>query len=481
MIRLEAPPDLTASERYGLDVLVDLSRLLVVLDPTADLVSVAIVDAPAPSLETALRDGLRFDPAPGTVRIPRGSLGHVTDLAGAGLEQSVTATDRHGRVPATANPLVRAGCEREPVVQRWGGELRAVVTAAAERRPVHVLSPWPDGHRWAAAVTHDLDVVRGWPAFTLLRIAELARQGQAGRIGRVLSAALAAIGQDPVGSGVHQLLEAERAAGIISTWFVLSGTPTPATWMRGDVTYNIESTPAARLVEAVQQGDHEIALHGSFGTSTDPVTFTRERERLERQIGAPVVGIRQHFLRLRPGRTHAAMQQAKFQYDATYGYSDRNGFRLGVADVVPTWLGDREGDLSTVPLVWMDRVMSKYSGVQDPAQWIADALQLAGTCRTVEGLWVGLWHPNLLPALGYPGAPAAFSQLLLGLAVGSPWVAPLHRIESWRRSRRAIRARRIAPDGRAELVTAQQSDWVVALEDEQGRAVGSATRPVLDG
>ena len=481
MIRLEAPPDLTARERYGLDVLVDLSRLLVVLDHTADLVSVAIVDASAPSLDTALREGLRFDPAPATVRIPRGSLGHVTDLAGAAVEQGVSATDRHGRVPAAANPLVRGRCVREPVVQRWAGELRTAVAAAAERRPVRTLSPWPDGHRWAAAVTHDLDVVRGWPAFTLLRIAELVRHGEARRTGQVLGAALTAIGRDPVSGGVGDILDAERGAGISSTWFVLSGTPTPGTWLRGDVTYRIESAPAAKLLEAIRAGGHEIGLHGSFRTETDAGDFAAERGRLERQSGAPALGVRQHFLRLRPGRSHAAMQEAGFQYDATFGYADRNGFRLGVADVVPAWLGDRAGHLSAIPLVWMDRALSKYGGVQDPALWVADALQLAGTCRAVEGLWVGLWHPNLIPALGYPGAPAAFAQLLHGLAAGSPFFAPLHRIDSWRRTRRMIRARRIAPDGRAELVTAQPSDWVIALEDERGRAVGSATRPALDG
>src|SRR5690606_31095049 len=101
-------------------------------------------------------------------------------------------------------------------------------------------------------------------------------------------------------------------------------------------------------------------------------------------------------------------------WDATYGFADRNGFRLGVADVVPGWdaaSGARSG-LDEVPLVWMDRALSKYRGLEDPAAWVDDGLELAGRAREVDGLWVGLWHPNLAGALGFPGAEAEFERLL---------------------------------------------------------------------
>lgn len=470
MIRLGVPPDLTARERYGLDVLVDLSRLVVVQDPTAHVVPLAVVDGPAQSLDQALRDGARFDGVSDAVHISRAVLGHVTDLAGAGVEQAVTTADRHGRVPSEVNPLVRHHRERDPVVQRWGIDLRTAVRAVAGRRPVRLLAPWPEGRRWAAAITHDLDVVAGWPLFTLLRLLELARRGRIKLAGQVFRAALGAIGRDPVGSGIRAILEIERAAGVSATWFVLSGTPTPATWMRGDVTYRLESSRTARLLEQIAGGGHEIGLHGSLATASGADRFREERERLGRRCGADPSGVRQHFLRMRPGRTHAAMWEAGFHYDATYGFPDRNGFRLGVADIIPAWRPEESGGLVTVPLVWMDRALSKYRGIDDPAPWVADALELAGTCRAVEGLWVGLWHPNLVPALGFPGAVAAFGRILQELLLGAPYVAPLHRLVSWRAARRATRARQVAPDGRLEIETSGR-EWSVTVEDEQGRAL----------
>jgi peptidoglycan/xylan/chitin deacetylase (PgdA/CDA1 family) len=376
--------------------------------------------------------------------------------------------------------LVRAGRERVPVVQRYAAGLRAAVQAVAGRRPVRLLAPWPDGRRWAAAITHDLDVVAGWPVFTLLRVAELVGGGQLARAGRVVGAAARAVGKNPVLAGVRALLEAERSAGLPATWFVLCGTPTPATWLRGDLTYTPESHPNRRLLDEITQAGHEIGLHGSFATTLNADRLREERERLGRLIGAAPTGVRQHFLRMRPGQTQAAMRAAGFHYDATYGFPDRNGLRLGVADSVPAWFVDGAGPLETVPLVWMDRALSKYRGVEDPYAWIADALSLAAMCRDVEGLWVGLWHPNLTAALGFPGAPDALRRLLASLAAEAPFWGTVGKIVDWRRARRAARVQRLARDGMVELVTTGAGDWSMNVEDERGRVVAAGVRPGRD-
>jgi hypothetical protein len=101
----------------------------------------------------------------------------------------------------------------------------------------------------------------------------------------------------------------------------------------------------------------------------------------------------------------------------------------------------------------MDRALSKYRGIEMPGTWAEDALALAATAREVGGLWVGLWHPNLTPALGFPDAPAAYGATIAGVLAESPFVATLETIVEWRRARRAVRATAIAPDGRVESTT----------------------------
>src|SRR5690349_21334558 len=124
----------------------------------------------------------------------------------------------------------------------------------------------------------------------------------------------------------------------------------------------------------------------------------------------------------------------------------------------------------------MDRALSKYRGVEDPAAWSRDALELAATAREVGGLWVGLWHPNLTPALGFPDAPPAYGATIAGVLAEAPFVAPLDTLVQWRRARRAVRAAAIGADGSVELesAVAPPTPFQLRVEDADGRAAEAA-------
>jgi peptidoglycan/xylan/chitin deacetylase (PgdA/CDA1 family) len=323
------------------------------------------------------------------------------------------------------------------------------------------------------ALTHDLDVVEWWGLFPLLRIAELARKGAWDLTARVAQAAGRSLGRDPVGRGVHALLQLEAHHGISATWFVICADPTLRSLVAGDSTYRPTSRATSRILSDVAHAGHEIGLHGSFGTDLDAQRLASQRRQLGQLSARTVVGVRQHFLRMRPGTAQRNMMQAGFEYDSTWGFADRNGFRLGVADVVPAWDAGRSTalPLDLLPLVWMDRALSKYAGVENAAHWVTDGLELARECRAVEGVWVGLWHPNSIEALGFPGAEFAFVELLQMLAADRPYFATARKLVEWRRFRRSVRAARITADGRVILSAAAGHSNVVPVEDEAGDIV----------
>src|SRR5256712_9111102 len=149
-------------------------------------------------------------------------------------------------------------CETDPVFSRAAVRSRVAVIASGDRRPVALAAPWADGRRWAAGFTHGLDVVAHWPVFTLLRVAELSRKAELRRAGRTLLAALAAVGHDPVRQGVRRVLDDEGHYGVVSTWFVLCGTPTLASMRAGDLTYRPEAPPAAAILDQVAKPGCEI-------------------------------------------------------------------------------------------------------------------------------------------------------------------------------------------------------------------------------
>jgi len=474
VITLPTRNNLDPLERYGLDVLLDLSRCPEIEDASAGVVRLEVVHAD-PGV-TDLRDCAarrwHIQRGDGIVRIPRAMLRRFGEIATGAAEQRSTARDRHGRVPSTENVLVQQRLASEPVVARAATELRDAVVDSAGRRPIAMLAPWPDGRRWAAAITHDLDVVDRWPVFTALRVAELAGKGEVRRVARALGSAISAVGSDPVQRALEAVLEDERARGIVSTWFVLCGTPTLQSMRAGDLTYRPEGRRATAALRALRERGCEINLHGSFATSEHHELFVEQRRRLAGLTHQPVLGVRQHFLRMRPGITSRGMADAGFRYDTSWGFPDRNGFRLGVGDVIPAWDGaaQRALELQEAPVVWMDRALSKYARVEDPNAWIAEGMALARTCRDVAGLWVGVWHPNLTDALGFPDAPPAFKKLLADLQADEPFTAPLGRLVEWRVARRSVRVRGIFPDGRpdAYAVAPASSRDALTLEDPSG-------------
>jgi hypothetical protein len=472
MIRVDAGPNpLLPREHYGLEVLIDLSRLLPVDQAECDLVRLTVAErSSAGSAAADLSSHAALERVDGEVRVSRAALRAVTEVAGGAFEQRSTRRDRHGRVPSAENPLVAAGQSRRPIVSMLAQELRRSVLAVAGRRPVRTVAPWPEGHRWAALVTHDLDVVDWWALFPLLRMLELARKGAWDLLGQVGRGLRRSVGRDPVTRGVHSILQLEAHHGIRGSWFVICAEPTLRSILAGDSTYRANGPAARRILTALLQAGHEIGLHGSFATGADAQRMASERRVLARLAGTPILGVRQHFLRMRPGPAQRHMAAAGFEYDATWGFADRNGFRLGVADLVPAWDAEQEKTLSLemVPLIWMDRALSKYAGVEEPGRWIEDARELAGECKAVEGVWAGLWHPNTMEALGFPGAEPAFVSLLQALADDRPYFGTVQKIVQWRRFRRSIRARRVSVDGRVALSTAGGHRTLIALEDESG-------------
>ncbi|MGH7733312.1 MAG: hypothetical protein ACREOE_06320, partial [Gemmatimonadales bacterium] len=345
MIRLPEGPHNSAQAEFGLRLLVDASR---VVPAAASVTDGTALEIGADRTFDLMRGDDPFDTAPGVVRIPRNVLEQVAGLAGAAAEEGSAHRDRFGRVPAAANPFVVAGTERRPVLSALAIAFRHAVVRAADDRPFRAVAPWPNGHRWAAVLSHDLDVVTGWPIFTALRLLELLRKREFGRMVRTIGAAAVA-GRDPVTAGVASLLDIEAAVGVRSSWFILSGTPTLRTWQQGDLTYRPESGRARGILARIRSGGHELGLHGSFVTMDRPVAFADQRDRLAAVIGEPPKGARQHFLRMRPVATQHEMARAGFRYDSTFGFADRNGFRLGLADVVRL---PGQVDFDLLPFCW---------------------------------------------------------------------------------------------------------------------------------
>src|SRR5215472_12570615 len=117
MLALDPPsPPISPSEQFGLELLLDLSRVLR-FEGQDDVVRLRIVESgESVTLASCLAKGWHLERSEGAVAIPRAVLRLVTTIAGVESEQRDARRDRYGRVPPAANDLVAAGQERSPVV-----------------------------------------------------------------------------------------------------------------------------------------------------------------------------------------------------------------------------------------------------------------------------------------------------------------------------------------------------------------------------
>ena len=110
----------------------------------------------------------------------------------------------------------------------------------------------------------------------------------------------------------------------------------------------LSSSQPLAIKDIQAAGRHEIGVHGWIHERLPLLNDPREEQRLLNQsielltkmTGRKPVGYRAPSWQF-SFWTLQQIKDAGFLYDSTYGFADRNGFRLGVADVVPLWDAER--------------------------------------------------------------------------------------------------------------------------------------------
>lgn len=254
----------------------------------------------------------------------------------ARLEERDGPRDVHGRFPHSESRTDPLGV---PVEQ-----LRASLGIEPPR--------WC-GAKFAVALTHDVDVVWRWTARGVKGALWRARRGDLRHLLDLARAPLhRARGTDPWWR-FRELVEAERAHGARSTFFVLGGHGAP------------EDGPdwgplRALLLETLVELGGEIGLHPSYRAADDAARLAGEKRALERLAG-PVAGSRYHYLRVDPHRNLRPLAELGLAYDASVGWPGALGFRAGTTHPYRPWDAERRAplDLVEIPTAAMDATLAE--------------------------------------------------------------------------------------------------------------------------
>ncbi len=192
----------------------------------------------------------------------------------------------------------------------------------------------------------------------------------------------------------------------------------PANWVQHLGRYDVTSEDIATVVERLDDGGWEIGLHGSYHSPEDPARLSEEKRVLEAVLGRPVVGGRQHHLRLSVPETWRHHREIGLEYDASLGSTTVCGFHHGYRPLRPF-----DDEFVVFPLTIMDQALPDPGTDPDEARRTCDRLLEAATAN--DAVMSVLWHPRYFNEREFPGHRELYRWLIeraqsLGAWVGSP-------------------------------------------------------------
>jgi len=328
------------------------------------------------------------------------------------LEQQ-NGTDRYGR----PNPLP------ESVTYAPGVSLHFNLIENAVRyvyrkigRPLLSLPRWPSSAPLSVFLSHDIDVVRKWTvkrsAYEIfMGLKQFFRFNYRPLYETLCSISEAMKNRDPYWM-FDELLITESGNGFGSTWFFAPfGGAYEERENDFDPVYRRKASEITAMIRRIVEHGCELALHGTRRAYLDTNTVRAQLDSFENRLGFKLNGIRQHYLMFRHGATLEAAAGAGLSYDATLGFSDRVGFRNGMASpFFPYHTGHPAGSIVEIPLNFMDTVF-----VHNPTE--TDKVIRAVTesylfAKAAGGLFSVLIHPSNMDPMEIPDLARFYNSLL---------------------------------------------------------------------
>jgi peptidoglycan/xylan/chitin deacetylase (PgdA/CDA1 family) len=270
---------------------------------------------------------------------------------------------------------------------------------------------WPEGKQFAVFLSHDVDRIRKtyqfFPYFLMER--------------RFYH--LSSLFQKPNPYWCFErIMELEKKYNVRSTFFFLKESKKlrifhPSTYFVSLGHYDFNEPAVRQIIQKLDQGGWEIGLHGSFDSFKNKDLLLREKQGLEKIIGKPVIGIRQHFLNLDIPRTWEFQKANGFLYDSTFGFKDEIGFR----DERFTAFRPFHDHFLIIPLVVMDGTLfMKYKNEKERWEKVKDLIRLV---QEKNGLISFLWHQRVFNENEFPGWSRLYEKILKECQEKNAWFA----------------------------------------------------------
>ena len=282
--------------------------------------------------------------------------------------------------------------------------------------PLLSIPRWPESAPLTIFLSHDVDVVRKWtPKRTVyelsLGIKDMIHMKGKRIYDTVCSIIEAMKGRDPYWM-FEKLLIMEKGNGFKSTWFFAPfGDEFNKRENMIDPVYRRSTAEITAMIRRILDNGCELALHGTRRSFFDSEALKRQQESFENRLGFKLQGVRHHYLMFRHGATLEALSKIGMLYDTTLGFSDRPGYRNGMASpFFPFPIDHPAGKIVEIPLNLMDSVFILANESEEAIKRRATESYLYA--KAAGGLFSVLVHPSNMDQMEIPGLENFYHSLL---------------------------------------------------------------------
>ena len=292
---------------------------------------------------------------------------------------------------------------------------------------------WPDAKRFALVITHDVDEIRKTYQYVTRPLMSLKR----GKVSQALtSIAPGSRKADPYWT-FGELTQIEESLGVRSSlYFLQEDEPVrasrPGTWKHYPRKYRFSDPKVAGIIKELHAGGWEVGLHGSLYSYLSKELLSSQKEDLERALGAPVSGTRQHHLNLKKPDTWKFHEETGLSYDTSLGFKDDNGFCWGTCFPFHPVDGASGKELSVMelPLAYMDTTM-----FHEQEKALGRITSLMETVASRGGMLNVLFHHAVYNEREYPGWAQTFRDMVSACREKGAWIATAAEADAWWRAR----------------------------------------------
>lgn len=277
-----------------------------------------------------------------------------------------------------------------------------------------VIPKYPNEKKFAIVLTHDVDLAKpSWKYYSY----HLMRKPVTGVKFLIKQ-------QNPYDT-FTKIVEIERRFGAKSTFFFLAVDKDPT-----GVGYNIENL--RKTIKMLLDEGFEVALHGSYNAYKDFNQLNREKLRLEKVVGGPVTGYRNHYLRFKIPYTWKLLGKAGFIYDSTLGYNDLAGFRGGFPYPFMAFdpLSENRFKVLEIPLNVMDKTLLGYMklSVKESFEFVK---QLMDIVEKYHGVLTLNWHNDKFDGFYWKRYEDLYVKILKESKKRDAWIISCKELVRW--------------------------------------------------